>query len=226
MGVLRGMLWGSALLTLFALSGCGGEKAPGAAVAPDGKGGQGMEQATFAGGCFWCMESPFEKLNGVTEVVSGYTGGTGANPNYEDYAEKGRVEAILVTYDPTKITYQQLLDVFWRQINPTDAGGQFVDRGPQYRSAIFYHNDEQKRLAAESKKKLAESGRFDKPIVTEILKASVFYPAEEYHQDYYKWRKRTTRSSRSAPRCEAGTRIRTSATSSTTVPRRPACATA
>jgi peptide methionine sulfoxide reductase msrA/msrB len=142
--------------------------------------------ATFAGGCFWCMEPPFEKLAGVVEVVAGYTGGTGQNPTYENYAEKGHVEAVRITYDPSQITYSQLLDVFWRQIDPTDPGGQFADRGPQYRSAIFYHNEEQKRLAEKSKQELEKSGRFDKPIVTEIIKASVFYKAEAYHQDYYR----------------------------------------
>ena len=145
-----------------------------------------MEEAIFAGGCFWCMQAPFEKVKGVSSVVAGYTGGEGKDPTYEDYAEKGHVEAIDVKFDPAQITYSQLLDVFWRQIDPTDAGGQFVDRGPQYRSAIFYLNDEQKRLAEKSKQDLAASGKFDKPIVTEILKASVFYKAEDYHQDYYK----------------------------------------
>ncbi len=144
------------------------------------------ETATFAGGCFWCMEPPFEKLKGVSDVVSGYMGGTGANPTYEDYASKGHIEVVQITYDPSIVTYNKLLDVFWRQINPTDAGGQFVDRGPQYRSAIFYHNEEQKSLAEKSKADLEKSGKFDKPIVTEILKASTFYKAEEYHQDYYK----------------------------------------
>ena len=144
------------------------------------------EKATFAGGCFWCMQPPFEKLDGVISVVSGYTGGTGKDPNYEDYAEKGHIEAIEITYDPSKITYDQLLNVFWRQINPTDNGGQFVDRGPQYRSAIFYRNDEQKQLAEKSKQELEKSGRFDKPIMTAILEASKFYKAEDYHQDYYK----------------------------------------
>ena len=145
-----------------------------------------LEKATFAGGCFWCMTPPFEKLNGVHEVVSGYTGGTGPDPTYEDYAEKGHIEAVQVTYDPSKISYAALLDVFWRQIDPTDSGGQFCDRGPQYRSAIFYENAEQKRLAEASKDGLERSGRFQKPIVTELLKASLFYKAEEYHQDYYK----------------------------------------
>jgi peptide methionine sulfoxide reductase msrA/msrB len=144
------------------------------------------EEAIFAGGCFWCMTSPFEKLDGVTEVLSGYIGGTGTNPTYEDYAQKGYVEAVRITYDPNKISYSQLLDVFWRQIDPTDSGGQFVDRGPQYRSAIFYLNDEQKQLAEKSKEALARSGRFDKPVVTEVISASIFYRAESYHQDYYK----------------------------------------
>jgi peptide methionine sulfoxide reductase msrA/msrB len=145
-----------------------------------------LEKATFAGGCFWCMTPPFEKLPGVTQVVSGYTGGTGPNPTYEDYAEKGYIEAVQVTYDPSKISYQALLDVFWRQIDPTDGGGQFCDRGPQYRSAIFYENAEQKQLAEQSKEALGKSGIFQKPIVTELIKASPFYEAEEYHQDYYK----------------------------------------
>jgi peptide methionine sulfoxide reductase msrA/msrB len=143
-----------------------------------------LSLATFAGGCFWCTETDFEKVPGVEKVVSGYTGGQGANPTYEDYAQKGYVEAVQVYYDPRVVTYQQLLDYFWRHINPTDAGGQFVDRGPQYRSAIFYHNEEQQRLAEESKAALAASGRFQQPIVTEILPAAKFYPAEEYHQGY------------------------------------------
>ncbi len=145
-----------------------------------------LEKATFAGGCFWCMTPPFEKLNGVHEVVSGYTGGTGPNPTYEDYAEKGHIEAVQVTYDPSKISYPELLDVLWRQINPTDPGGQFCDRGPQYRSAIFYENAEQKRLAEISKEALGKTGRYQKPIVTELIKASQFYKAEDYHQDYHK----------------------------------------
>jgi peptide methionine sulfoxide reductase msrA/msrB len=142
--------------------------------------------ATFAGGCFWCVESDFEKVPGVLKVVSGYTGGTGENPTYETYARQGFIEAVQVFYDPAKITYAQLLDVFWRHIDPTDGGGQFADRGPQYRSAIFYHDEEQRRLAEKSKAELARSGRFAKPIVTEIIKFSRFYDAEEYHQDYYK----------------------------------------
>ncbi len=144
------------------------------------------ETATFAGGCFWCMESPFEKLPGVKGVISGYTDGKGSNPTYEDYAEKGHVEAVQISFDPSVISYEKLLEVFWRQINPTDPDGQFVDRGPHYRSAVFYHNDEQKRLAESSREELVKSGRFDRQIATEILKASRFYPAEDYHQDYYR----------------------------------------
>lgn len=144
------------------------------------------EKAIFAGGCFWCMTPPFEKLDGVIKVESGYTGGRGQNPTYEDYARKLHVEAVEVTYDPSKITYATLLDVFWRQVNPTDGKGQFCDRGPQYRSAIFYQNEEQKMLAQKSKEGLGTSGRYALPVVTEIIKASAFYPAEGYHQDYYK----------------------------------------
>lgn len=146
------------------------------------------EKATFAGGCFWCMETPFEKLDGVTEVISGYTGGKKVNPTYEEvsYGGTGHLESVQIIYDPSKITYSELLDVFWKQIDPTDPNGQFVDRGSQYRSAIFYHNDEQKGLAEKSKEELDESGKFGKPIVTEIIMASAFYKAEEYHQNYYK----------------------------------------
>ncbi len=144
--------------------------------------------AVFAGGCFWCTESDFEKIDGVVEAVSGYTGGAMANPTYEQVSAggTGHVEAVKVVYDPERITYAQLLDVFWRHVDPTDGGGQFVDRGSQYRSVIFYADDGERRLAEASKKKLAESGRFDKPIVTDILPLGEFYPAEEYHQDYYK----------------------------------------
>jgi peptide methionine sulfoxide reductase msrA/msrB len=147
-----------------------------------------LEQATFAGGCFWCMEPPFEKLAGVSKVISGYTGGQKVDPTYEEVSAgtTGHVESVQVTFDPAKISYKTLLDVFWRQIDPTDAGGQFVDRGAQYRSIIFYHTQSQKALAEKSKEALGKSGRFNKPLVTEILPASTFYPAEEYHQDYYK----------------------------------------
>ena len=147
-----------------------------------------MEKATFAGGCFWCMEPPFEKLDGVMDVVSGYTGGTKNKPTYEEVTsgKTGHLESVQILYDPAKISYEKLLDVFWRQIDPTDPGGQFVDRGSSYTSAIFYHTREQKRIAEEAKQKLEESGIYSKPLVTEILPAKEFYPAEEYHQDYYK----------------------------------------
>ncbi len=148
--------------------------------------GASTEKAVFAGGCFWCMTPPFEKAKGVLSVVSGYIGGTTPNPTYETYAQGGYVEAVEVTYNPQKISYNQLLDIFWRQINPTDKDGQFVDRGPQYRSAVFYLNDRQKAEAEASRKALEQSGKFDKPVVTEIIPAGVFYPAEDYHQDYYK----------------------------------------
>lgn len=148
----------------------------------------GFEKATFAGGCFWCMEPPFEKIEGVKEVISGYTGGYKPNPTYEEVSAggTGHLEAIQVFYDPAKVNYAELLRVFWKQIDPTDGGGQFVDRGRQYRTAIFYHNDEQKRLAEHSRDEIRNSGRFDKPIVTEILPASEFYRAEDYHQDYHR----------------------------------------
>ncbi len=144
--------------------------------------------ATFAGGCFWCTESDFEKVAGVVDVVSGYTGGHQENPNYYEVSAggTGHTEAIQVFYDPEKVSYQELLDVFWRHIDPTDPGGQFVDRGDQYRSAIFYHDEEQKRLAEASKERLAQSGQFSKSIVTEITPLEKFYEAEEYHQDYYR----------------------------------------
>lgn len=143
--------------------------------------------ATFAGGCFWCMEKPFEKLPGVSAVISGYAGGKKPNPTYREVSSgsTGHTEAVQIFYDPKKISYNDLLEVFWRQINPTDAGGQFVDRGPQYRSEIFYHDQDQKARAEASKSKLAGSGRFDKPIVTAITPFTEFYNAEEYHQNYY-----------------------------------------
>ena len=147
-----------------------------------------QESATFAGGCFWCMEPPFEKLPGVRSVTAGYAGGTEPNPTYEQVSsgKTGHAESVHVVYDPATITYQQLLDTFWMNINPTQPDGQFADHGRQYRTAIFYSTDEQKRLALESKERLAASGKFDKPLTTEIVPATTFYPAEEYHQDYYK----------------------------------------
>ena len=149
---------------------------------------KGEETATFAGGCFWCMEAPFEKLKGVKEVISGYTGGYKENPAYKEVSSgtTGHFEAIQVSYDPSQISYSQLLDVFWRQVDPTDPGGQFVDRGQQYTTAIFYHSDKQKEEAKASKARLQDSGRYTASLVTPIRKASQFYRAEDYHQDYYK----------------------------------------
>ncbi|AMA71508.1 MULTISPECIES: peptide-methionine (R)-S-oxide reductase MsrB [Aneurinibacillus] len=146
------------------------------------------ELATFAGGCFWCMVSPFEEMPGIIKVVSGYTGGHKENPTYEEVCSDttGHYEAVQITFEPDVFPYEKLLDIYWRQIDPTDPGGQFYDRGQSYQTAIFYHNEEQRRKAEASRKALEESGRFDKPIVTKILPASTFYPAEEYHQNYHK----------------------------------------
>jgi methionine-S-sulfoxide reductase len=143
--------------------------------------------AIFAGGCFWCIQPAFDKAKGVIKTVVGYSGGTEPNPTYELVtSEKTRYrEAIEITYDPAKISYNQLLDIYWRQIDPTQADGQFSDIGPSYRAAIFYGNNDEKKVAEASKDKLALSGKFDKPIVTEILPAMKFYPAESYHQKYY-----------------------------------------
>ncbi len=148
----------------------------------------GLEVATFAGGCFWCMEPPFEALPGVKEVLSGYTGGPEQRPAYRDVASgrTGHAEAVRVVYDPDAVTYQELLDTFWRSIDPTDAGGQFADRGPQYRTAIFVHDDTQRRAAEASKRALTESGRFARPIVTPVEDAAPFWVAEDNHQDYYR----------------------------------------
>ena len=145
-------------------------------------------KATFAGGCFWCVEEVFEKVDGVTSAVSGYAGGTKPNPTYKEVSagRTGHTEVVEVTYDPGKVTYAELLEVFWRNIDPTDASGQFCDKGSQYRSAIFFHDEEQKRLIEESLKSLEKTKPFDEAIVTEILPASMFYLAEDYHQDYYK----------------------------------------
>src|SRR5213080_2793500 len=144
--------------------------------------------AIFAGGCFWCIQPAFDKAKGVIKTVVGYSGGTESNPTYELVSSEktGYREAIEITYDPTKISFDQLLDIYWRQIDPTQADGQFTDIGPSYRAAIFYKDYEEKRIAETSKEKLARSGKFDKPIVTEILPAMKFYPAEAYHQKYYR----------------------------------------
>jgi peptide methionine sulfoxide reductase msrA/msrB len=168
-----------------ALIACGVTSAPGSEHAREPREDESV--ATFAGGCFWCMEPPFEKLDGVREVVSGYTGGPEENPTYEEVSsgKTGHLEAVRVYYDSTRVSYETLLDAFWRSIDPTDSAGQFADRGSQYRTAIFYHNDTQRRLAEESKRELSASGTFDEPIVTPIHEAEPFYRAEEYHQDYY-----------------------------------------
>ncbi len=142
--------------------------------------------AIFAGGCFWCMTPPFEQVPGVKKVTAGYIGGRGANPTYENYAGRGFVESVKVEYDPAKVSYQRLLDTYWRQIDPTDGGGQFADRGPQYRPVIYYADREQQRLADISKLAMARSGLFKKPIAVQIAPVTDFFPAEKYHQDYYK----------------------------------------
>jgi peptide methionine sulfoxide reductase msrA/msrB len=147
-----------------------------------------LEKATFAGGCFWCMVSPFEEQPGIIEVISGYTGGHKENPTYKEVCSEttGHKEAVQITFDPDLFPYKKLVELFWTQIDPTDAGGQFFDRGESYGTAVYYHSDQQKQAAEASKKALGESGRFNSPIVTPILPAVTFYPAEEYHQGYHK----------------------------------------
>lgn len=147
-----------------------------------------MQKATFAGGCFWCMVSPFEEMPGIEGIISGYTGGHVENPTYEEIKKgtTGHYEAVQITYNPELFPYEKLLELYWPQIDPTDDDGQFQDRGPQYRTAIFYHTEEQQNLAQQSKEKVRLANVFKKPIVTEILAASSFYPAEDYHQDYHK----------------------------------------
>ena len=147
-----------------------------------------QERAIFAGGCFWCMVKPFDQWEGVNSVVSGYTGGHTVNPSYKEVCSgtTGHTEAVEISYDPERISYDQLLEIYWSSIDPTDAGGQFGDRGSSYRPEIFYTTDVQREAAEASKEALNQSGVFDKPIVVPITKASEFYPAEDYHQDYYK----------------------------------------
>jgi peptide methionine sulfoxide reductase msrA/msrB len=176
---------GLALITMYVTAGTENKSAPGNGNSINR---QGLAIATFAGGCFWCMEPPFEKLDGVVSVVSGYAGGHVQNPSYREVSNgnTGHKEAVEISYDPNKISYEKLLKVFWRQIDPTDADGSFVDRGNQYTSAIFYHNETQMKLAEAAKNQLATSGKFSKPIATIIVPAKIFYKAEDYHQDYYK----------------------------------------
>ncbi|MDQ0205620.1 peptide-methionine (S)-S-oxide reductase MsrA [Alkalicoccobacillus murimartini] len=146
-----------------------------------------FQKATFAGGCFWCMVKPFDSYQGIESVVSGYTGGHTENPTYEEVCSEstGHFEAVQITFNPEEFSYERLLEVFWQQIDPTDAGGQFFDRGHSYKTAIFVHSEDQKQAALDSRQQLEASGRFSKPIVTDILPASTFYSAEEYHQQYY-----------------------------------------
>lgn len=165
-----------------------GPKNPTAAMLADYKRDPNLAVATFAGGCFWCMEPPFEDKDGVQEVVSGYAGGQEKNPTYKQVAggQTSHAEAVQVVYAPSKISYAELLQIFWQQIDPTQADGQFVDKGTQYRTAIYYHDDEQKKLAEQSRELLAENGPFDGEVVTEIEALDRFWVAEEYHQDFYK----------------------------------------
>jgi peptide-methionine (S)-S-oxide reductase len=178
----------SAALALGALVAVGSVSGPSAAgPAPAAPMSQNPTAvATFAGGCFWCMEPPFDKLDGVLETISGYMGGRTKNPTYEEVSAggTGHAEVVQVKYDPSRITYKQLLDVFWRNIDPTTPNRQFCDAGSQYRAAIFFHDEEQQRLAEQSKQDIVSSGRFPR-VVTEVQAATAFYRAEEYHQDYY-----------------------------------------
>ena len=178
-GVVLGLLLGGVLLA--AVPAETAERGP----AP---GGRALEKATFAGGCFWCMEAPFDKLDGVVSVTAGYTGGRTVKPTYEEVSGggTGHAESVEIVFDPAKIAYGTLLDVFWRNVDPTTPNRQFCDVGAQYRTAVFYHGEEQRRLAEESRKALEESKRLPARIVTEIAPAGPFWPAEEYHQHYYK----------------------------------------
>ena len=146
-----------------------------------------LQPAYFAGGCFWCMQYAFDRVKGVKKTIVGYTGGKVAAPSYEDVSggDTGHAESIEVLYDPKEVTYPQLLDVFWHNIDPTTVNRQFADRGTQYRTAVFYRNDEEKKAAEASKAALEKSGKYDKPIVTQFVPAGTFYPAEDYHQEYY-----------------------------------------
>ncbi len=172
------------LVALLTVACSGGSDAQVRQSAPAGG---ALQTATFGGGCFWCVEEAFDKVAGVVSTTSGYTGGHVANPTYKQVSagRTGHVEVVRVAYDPTRVSYQELLNVFWKNVDPLTPNRQFCDRGPQYRSAIFYENAEQLQLAEASKQSLERSGRFQQPIVTEIIAASRFYPAEEYHQDYY-----------------------------------------
>jgi methionine-S-sulfoxide reductase len=176
------------LLIIFALVGLFSISPAGDSMSASGAGEAGFDKAAFAGGCFWCMQPPFDKTDGVISTTVGYAGGKEKDPTYQQVSSgtTGHVETVEIVYDPSRISYSKLLDVFWRNIDPTQPDGQFVDSGPQYRTVIFYHSEEQKRLAEASKGELQASGRYDRKIVTEIIPATTFYKAEEYHQEYYK----------------------------------------
>jgi peptide methionine sulfoxide reductase msrA/msrB len=189
MSMRRHLFHAGCLATMGIAAACGGGDAATAAARAGGSPPpRDTQVAILAGGCFWCTEAAFDDLPGVVEALSGYTGGEKANPAYEEVSAggTGHLESIEVRFDPSKITYAQILNIFWRQIDPTDAGGQFADRGPQYRSAIFYGNESQRQIAEASKKALEETHWFDKPIATMIRPAGPFYRAEEYHQDYHR----------------------------------------
>jgi peptide-methionine (S)-S-oxide reductase len=166
---------------------CGPASSAGEQGAAETPAGGPVAKATFAGGCFWCMEPPFDEIDGVLSTTSGYTGGEEKDPDYRQVSSglTGHAEAVEIVFDPERVGYEKLLEVFWVNIDPTTADAQFCDRGRQYRTAIFFHDEEQERLARESKAEIEQSGRLDRPIVTEIVAAGEFYPAEEYHQDYY-----------------------------------------
>jgi peptide-methionine (S)-S-oxide reductase len=182
MGISAGRFRFLLVLLAIAVSVAGG------ATSVVAEGSRGLKKATFAGGCFWCMEAPFDRLDGVISVTSGYTGGHTKNPTYEEVSAggSGHAESVQIVYDPAKISYEKLLDIFWHNIDPTTPDRQFCDAGHQYRSAIFYHDEAQKKQADASKLALEKTKPFREPIVTEIVPASEFYPAEEYHQHFYK----------------------------------------
>jgi peptide-methionine (S)-S-oxide reductase len=180
---LKAAIFGAGVALSLGITGAWAGSAPHPMAAP----AAGQAEAIFAGGCFWCMEPPFDKLDGVISTTSGYTSGMRVNPTYEEVSagKTGHTEALKIVYDPSKITYEKLLQVFWRNHDPLTANAQFCDKGSQYRAGIYYGNDEEKRLAESTKAAIAQSGRFTQPIATEIVAATTFYPAEDYHQDYY-----------------------------------------
>jgi len=182
-----GKFWNSIRLLAAAIGAIAVSVVASAQTTPPQEGARQLEIATFGSGCFWCTEADFDKVEGVVETISGYMGGTTPNPTYEQVSSgtTGHAEVLQLKYDPERVTYEQLLEVYWRNVDPLDSGGQFCDRGSQYRPVIFYHNEEQKRLAEASKAALEASGRFKQPIVVEIAPASTFTPAEDYHQDFH-----------------------------------------